>query len=433
MQLRTPKRYKRQRRRLFGSWRWLRNLILLGALGYFAYWLYNNQDLARQRVEEMRGEIGEMQSDLATRIPQQPTPTKDVSDALVEANAAYQTGDFRRAIERYTEVIAGQPNNLEAHYRLALLLIITSDLGVNKPQLEQAVAVANKAINAAPESPEGWTIKAMALAWDGDTGGAIANALQALTYDSQYVQAKAILAESYWRAERFELAQTTITEATDYLREVGSARPETVATVFRTQGYIAERQLDRETAIQAYETARSAAPTHSYIALELALSYFGAGQTTQAIDLLKAALDSNPRDASLLFQLGKIYVNIGDGENGQQTFQRCIEIDANFVPCRSWLGGLQYYAGNYTQAINNLQLAIELGSSDVEDWWQLGRAHANMLRCDLAIPVLREGYARSRGNPDLEDRFAGGLRDCGSFIEGGVPTPEALPTEAEPS
>jgi hypothetical protein len=39
-----------------------------------------------------------------------------------------------------------------------------------------------------------------------------------------------------------------------------------------------------------------------------------------------------------------------------------------------------------------------------------------MLRCDLAVPVLREGYRMVEGNVDLESRFATGLRECDAPI-----------------
>lgn len=434
MELRVPKRYRagRRQRRIFGSWKWLRNLLLLLFFGWVAYWVYRHPEQLRQGAKDLRQNLNKQAKVIQETIPTQATPTPDVSNDLVAANTAYQAGDYRRAIESYYKVIKGAPNDLEAHYRLALMLIITSDLGANTEQLQEALEVATKAINADPEAPDGWTIKAMAYVWLGDYGEAIAYALRALELDPNFVQAKALLAESYWKLDRADLAQQNINEALAYLRQVGSASPETIAIVFRTQGYIAERQLERDSAIEAYQTAREAAPYQTYIALELALSYFGNGQTDLAIALLKQSLDANPRDVALMFQLGKIYVNIGDAENGRQTFQRCIEIDPNFAGCLSWLGGLQFYAGEYAQAVRNLELAIENGSKDPDDWWQLGRSHSNMLRCDLAIPIFREGYALVKGNVEQEEKFATGLRDCGAAVEA-APAAPPLPSEATPS
>jgi hypothetical protein len=59
-----------------------------------------------------------------------------------------------------------------------------------------------------------------------------------------------------------------------------------------------------------------------------------------------------------------------------------------------------------------------------------------MLRCDLAVPILREGYQRVEGNVELEARFATGLRDCGAEVIDGsilnVPT-AILPGDVTPA
>jgi len=442
MQLKTPKRYRRQKRRVVGSWRGFRNLVLVALLAGAAWWIYNNQDLAQNYLDDTRSELNTQIDGIQTSIPRQPTATRDVTNEIAQASAAYQTGDFRRAIELYEQIAFAEPNNIEAHYRLGLLLLITSDLGADDAQLQRASEIADRAINADPESPDGWAIKGMSLVWAGEYGTSLSYSERALEIDPNFVQAKAFLAEAYWELERLERAEQTITEAVDYLRSAGAAEPNTIALVFRTRGYIAERQLDRETAIDAYTIARQAAPTYGFISLELALSYFGAGQTTEAIELLNLGLDSNPRDVSLLYQLGRIYVNVGDTTEALGIFQRCIDADPDFWQCYSWLGGLQYFSGTYAQAVTNLERSISLGSDDLSDWVQLGLSHSYMLRCDLAIPVLREGYGLAEGNQDRQGQFVSALRECGvqesEIVPQGnaaqqpvlTPTPVVTPTQS---
>jgi len=433
MQLRTPKRYRatQQKKRFFRSGRGLRNLVLLVLLVGAGYWLVNNPLVFRLAVEDLSRRANQQADALATRIPRPATPTVDVSNTLAAANLAYQTGDFERAIESYAQVVRGAPNDEQAYYRYALLLVITSDFGTDRARLEQALRIGDQAINADPESPYGWTVKGMALAWAGRYGEAQSYAQRALELNPTFYQARAVLAESYWRMEKRELAQSTMDETVAALRAQGSADPETIALVFRMDGYIAERALNRERAIASYELARQAAPNFSFITLELALSYFGNGQTDEAIATLKSALDANSRDTNVLFQLGRIYLNVGQNEDALITFQRCVEVDPQFASCLSWLGGLLYFSGNYAQAVVNLEAAIANGSTDPDDWLQLGRSHAAMLRCDLAIPILREGYALVLGQVEREERFANALRDCGvnmADIVNNLALPTASPT-----
>jgi tetratricopeptide (TPR) repeat protein len=433
MHLKTPKRYRpgRRERRFVGSWQSIRNLWLLVICGALAYWLYQNQLFLRQSMPGLRTDMQEAISGLSTAIPRAPTPTPDVVEEAVSADTAYQIGDFDRAIQTYNEVIKGQPNNPEAFYRLAYALIISSDFGANTAYLEQALQASTGAINADPEAPDGWAIKAWVLVWLERYGEAIAYAQRALEIDPTFVQATAFMAEAYWRLEEQEQADQLITEAVEFLRGQGSAPSETVAIVFRTQGYIAERQLDRDKAIQAYETALQAAPSQTFIGLELALSYFGNGQTDEAIALLNRILDQRGPNRAILFQLGQLYVNTGRNEEALQTLQRCVEANPTYAPCLSWLGGLFFVGGNYPQAISNLDAAISNGSEDWSDWLQLGLAYSYSGRCELAEPFLQQGYRMVSDNPTREERFASALRECGFQPNQAIPmtpTPTSLLT-----
>ncbi len=431
LHLKTPKKYqtKGRRRRLFRSWRWLRNLVLLGVLVAAGYWIINNRLTFRTAVGNIANEAQNRVGDIDITRPT-PTPTPDVNGAMAEAISAYSIGDFERAIEQYRVVISGAPNDVDSHYRLVYLLVITSSLGTNQTKIDEALAVSEKAINANPEDPRGWAVRAMVMNWRDQPGQAISYANRALEIDPNFVEAKAYLAEAYWRSDDREIASATIDEAIEDLRRIGSAPPETIAQIFRTKGWIAERQLDRPTAIEYYERARESAPNHGYISLELALSYYGNNQSEEGIALLRSALESNPRDTSILFQLGALYTNIGNGEDAQQAFQRCIEIDADNYSCLSWLGGLKYASQSYAQAIPLLESAIANGSDDPIDWLQLGRAHFYLLRCDLAIPVLNEGYLIAQSSPETLEKFADTLSDCGAGIPQVIPT--QIPTTPEP-
>lgn len=423
LRLKTPKKYRpAQQRRHFGSMRWLRNLILIGVFSYAAYLIYLNQTSFRERVLDVGGDG---LNQVRNMIPPTATPVIDVANELVEAERAYRVGEYETAVVNYRQVITGQPNNLEAHYRLAYLLIITSNLGSNQARLEEALEVGEKAINANPEAPDGWAIRGMALAWLERNSEAIAYAERALELDPNYVIANAIIAQAYMQANRPEESVAEIDKAIQHLTQVGSASPETISIVFRVQGFILSQQVQREEAITAYRRALDATPNESYIAAELAYEYQGNDQITEAIGLLRSRLDSNAQDTQILFQLGSMYMNIGERTEAADQFQRCIEVDPENAACLSWLGGVRFYADppQYNDAIQLLERAIAAGSTDPSDWWQLGRSYYWTGACDQAIPVLREGYPVAIENPVREGVYEGStasfvdaLRDCGATL-----------------
>jgi tetratricopeptide (TPR) repeat protein len=156
----------------------------------------------------------------------------------------------------------------------------------------------------------------------------------------------------------------------------------------------------------------------------LARVYFvlgGQSGNTSYIDtafrLLEETLDVAPRDLVLLETLGDYYINIGEADSGTEMFTRCVEVNPNYVPCLSRLGGLQYhYAANYALAIQYLSEATKLGSTAPEDWYLLGRAYARLSQCNLADEPLREGY-RLRQEIETDrvglDDFITAFRQCG--------------------
>src|SRR5690606_18159457 len=141
--------------------------------------------------------------------------------------------------------------------------------------------------------------------------------------------------------------------------------------------------------------------------LELSYSYLGNGQSDQAIAILRSALDANPTDSGILFQLGALYMGQANWDEAEQLLQRCVDNAPTNWRCASYLGGLKYAVRqSYAQAIPLLESAITNGSTDPDDWLQLGRSHYNLLRCDLAIPVLREGYTMVQSaNPEKARSF----------------------------
>src|SRR5690606_18010326 len=105
----------------------------------------------------------------------------------------------------------------------------------NQVRMDEALRVAEQAINANPEAPDGWAIMAMTLLWSRRYTESLAYAAQALEIDPNFVMVKAFQAQAYYRLDRAELATSTIDEAVAYLQQLGTTPDrETAAMIFRT-------------------------------------------------------------------------------------------------------------------------------------------------------------------------------------------------------
>jgi tetratricopeptide (TPR) repeat protein len=409
MYLRTPKRYRRQRRqlRLF-SGRAFVTLLMVPLIGAVGWYLWGHQDEVRSSVIP---HIESMRDTIQTQVARPPTPTAtpDMVSAQAGCSSAFQQGQTEVAIDECKVLAAGRPNDVDLYYRLTYMLVTTSSFGRDTARLDEALAYAEKTINANPEKPQGWAIRAMVLDWSGDPEQALASALQAKALDDQYAPTYAFLGEIYHDLGQSEVGLSYLDRALE-LDTSGIA----VAYTFRTRGLIYSSQGNYEDALQPYQTALQNAPNEGYIAVELANNYSALNEVDRAIQVLASVLEQNPTDTMALWALAGAYWRNGNAPKAAEYYQRCLEVDPNNVACLSYLGGLQFTDGDYATAIVNLQHAVELGSDDPTDYFQLGQSEAVLGRCDLAVPYLQRGYqiAVDKGNDSAQQSLLTVLQSC---------------------
>jgi tetratricopeptide (TPR) repeat protein len=424
MYLRTPKRYRRQRRqlRLFSA-RALVTLLVIPVIAAVGWYLWDNQEQVRSEVmPELEGIRDTVQTQVASEPT--PSPTPDLMAAQSGCLSAYQQGHMEEAVEQCRLLAEGRPNDVDLHYRVAYLMVITSGLGSDPVRLDEALAFAEKTINANPELPHGWAIRALVLDWKGDVGRALASALQAKAIDDQFAPTYAFLGEIYHDLEQEEVALSYLDQALE-LDTGGLA----VAYTFRTRGKVFSDQGYYEDAIQPYQAALQNAPNESYIAVELANNYLALQENDRAIAVLNSTLEGNPDDTLALLTLGWAYLRNGNPERASEYYHRCLDADPDNIRCLSFLGGLQWMDGDLATAIVNLERAIQLGSTDPEDFYQLGQSHASLGRCDLAVPYLQQGYqiAVADGKGNWAEAITTTLQSCDVMVP--APAPSATPTQ----
>ncbi|MBL1137259.1 MAG: tetratricopeptide repeat protein [Chloroflexi bacterium] len=424
MQLRVPKKYqasKRHRRRLFRSRRWMVLWLVTFIVAYGGYWILQNPTLTRDYMDNFRENVGNEVGNARERyFPDPPTATPDVRDESVEAENAYRLGDYEQAIELYREVVKGKPNDAGIHFRLAYLLLITSGSGSDTVKINEALEMAQATISANPESPLGWMIQAMALDWGLQHNRALASAQRALEIDPSSIFAKAVLGNIYRNLGDLGLSKATFDDAIAQIQRNG-ADNETVAQVYRNYGRYLSSQADYEGAADAYQRARQAMPTATYITIELAnYVYLDPSETETAINLLEETLDTNPRDAAVLSQLGQLYYSQGVYDRANERFQQCIIVNQNYIDCYSALGKLEFFVNaNYGKVIEYLTTATRLGSSDPYDYFLLARSYYRLQppQCEQAAKPLRDGYnlMLENGETNLvkKDDFLRAFTDCG--------------------
>ncbi len=415
MYLRTPKRYRPKRRRMhLISRRTVIFLLLIPLLSGVGWLVWENQDRVRRAVgNSVVPAVEEMVVNVQTQVAPKPTPTAtpDLNAAQNACRAAQQQGNLREAIDQCLILANNSPNDVQIHYEVTHLLVITSDRGRNKQQLQRALIEAEKTINANPELPHGWAIKAMVLSWLGDATGALAAGLQARALDDSFAPAYAFLGKAYQDLGQYELAENYLDQALT-LDNAGLA----AADALRNKGKLLSDQGLYSEALTPYRLALQQAPSHAYIAVELAQNLVALNEMTEAIAVLTNALERNPTDPTVLWYLGTVHYRNGDQPRAVEYYSRCLDHNPDAVLCLSYLGGLQWLDGDYVTAVSNLQRAIELGSEDPDDFYQIGHSLAALGRCNEAIPYLQDGLQIAVRNEDenRQQRLRDALQSCGA-------------------
>jgi|FLYN01.1.fsa_nt_gi tetratricopeptide (TPR) repeat protein len=413
MYLRTPKRYRTGHRRSLVSPRRLLLWLIVPLLIFAGLRIYENRALYEPVVRQaIFNVVGEAQNSIATMTAPTPLPTQDPSERIARAHDAWKRGAIETAVQEYQSLLDVAPNDVTIHYRVTLGLLMDG-------QLEQALDAAERTVTANPYSSDAWAIRAMVLDWNGRPGEAIASALRALELDPNNARAMAFLAEAYYDSNQPERALEIVNEALELDPESFEA--------YRVRGYILQGapQYDLEGARQDYQRAYDLAPHLPYLAIDLAAIDAALDNVEGAIETLEEALEQNPGNTNVLYLIGSFYYrDLGSPNQAADYLTRCIEANPDYVRCHYLLGRVQIALEQYAAAVQSLETAINLGTTDPYHYWWAGRAHVIQGECPAAIPYLQTGYelAKAAEDADLITTYEDSLRECGALA--------SLPAEA---
>lgn len=390
MQIRTPKKYQgRQRRRLISCRRLFFYLLMLALIGAGIVIILNREILAPVVQDALLDTIRGMEDRAATMAVPPPSPTADPSNRVVEANNYWARGALSEALDIYSDIAAALPQSVEVFRRIAVAQI-------NAARPDEALAAAERAINADPFSAEAWAIRAWALDWAGRHGEAVSSALHALELDPQNSRAGAYLAEAY-----FELGQ--LSRAEDLIDEVLAADADS-AEAWRARGLIkSEGRFDYSGAAEDFATAYGIAENMNMVAIDLARTETVLGDLDAALEILQDVTEANPRNTQALFLAGLIYRNnLGNPSQALRYLQDCVDFDAERINCHYELGRAQL-ALDFTQdAAETLARAIELGSENPRHFYWAGEAQRDLKNCTRAIFYYDQGLQKARDQDSAE-------------------------------
>jgi tetratricopeptide (TPR) repeat protein len=234
------------------------------------------------------------------------------------ANALDMLGRYAEAVGAYEEVIAGASDWWEAHANLGICHARNGDL-------EKAEAAFRRGLEDCPGSPE------------------IRDELAAH-----------LLALRKNLPEALKLSEEAVALGRDEIRHL------------ITLGEARLALEDEAGAAEAYDAVLALDPENPEAHLELGILNERKGEMERAEEHFVESLKADPANPRALYSYASLYYTADNLEVAEEILERAIAADARYSPALSALASIQARRGEYGDALDYIEKAVDAGESDVE-------------------------------------------------------------------
>lgn len=328
-----------------------------------------------------------------------PTSTPFASELATRGMERYLAGDVKGAVALFEQAVRQQPNNVDYLYEYGKLLI-------EDDRDEEAIPLADRAMEIAPDDPRGYALKGRALMWDDDPTQAILVSIQGTDADPNYAPLLAVQGVAYTRLGRW---QEGIRQARRAV-ELDPSDPFVQRSLYYPLVYVGLYQ----DAIDALTRAIALNPNlvNPYFELANIYTFQQVNEPEMAIAIYNKITEMQPNNPKAYLRLCETYARVDEArfDVAQPYCDQAIRIDPEYAPAYRQRGQMQYNRRNYEGAIDSFERCVELESDwdprdkEIECWYLRGLAHWLLGECETAWNVLLEArdLGKAQGRPEGE-------------------------------
>lgn len=363
------------------------------------------------------------------------TPTLDAITRAQLGERAYLAGNLETAIAHYREAALQQPDNINILFEYGRVLVYRNYAGRSFfYHAEEALDVAQRAVEVAPDNAQANALLCLALVTNGRAEEAISAGLNASQLAPDYAEARAFLSLAYYYAGRPSQAL----EAADQAVKLNPDSVDARRALALALAYVGQFNAS----VQQYERAIQIHPRLDVLYFELAQYYKGLNNYDAAIAAFDQVLAMEPDNVKAYVRKCETYFTMREDQMAQEACEQAIQLDPEYPEAYRQLGMVRYTRKNYEGAIESFEVCstlqtqqgVPLIDQEIQCYYVRGLAHTLLARCDEAWPVLQTAL-QMNPSEHIKGLINQGLMSCvnyGDFSIDQVPTaipPTPVPPE----
>ena len=304
-------------------------------------------------------------------------------DIIKQGVEAYRAGNYKRALDLFTQAQRLDPGGPKPHYFIGSALEKLEEPDSARVEYETAIRID-------PKYVEALTGLGNLLRRQGKTEEGTAKLQEAVKYSPKDPPALYALGQAYLKDKKWDDAYNVFTKGT-LLKQGRALFLDGQALALEGKG---EYKKAEEILIRARETD----PNNLRVRLDLGGFYERKKIPVLAAPEYVKAAELDPKNPEPHFLAGRAYVGMNAFNDGLKEFMNAIAADSSYAPPYLEAGRLYFRAKRYPDAAEKLQAYTGLKPDDPEGYVELGRALALSQNPDdrqKAIPVLEKAYEQN--------------------------------------
>jgi tetratricopeptide (TPR) repeat protein len=140
---------------------------------------------------------------------------------------------------------------------------------------------------------------------------------------------------------------------------------------------------------------------------------FRKGEYKEAIEDFQHAVQMRQNYVEAYFYMGQAFEKIRRPEQADKAYEKAIFFDPRYLPAREALGQLEYDLREYKEAEKHLEAAKDLGSTNPNVFYVLGKIELSEKECRKAIQAFKEALRLDPGFHEAREGLERAEDRCG--------------------